>query len=57
MKRVGLPRPDSEILAVTQDIFNRVRNQALDLLDDAPAPVARESKPLAWFLEPRALDA
>jgi hypothetical protein len=57
MKRVGLPRSDGEILATTQDIFNRVRNQALDLLEDAPAPLARESKPLVWFLEPRALDA
>jgi flavin-dependent dehydrogenase len=57
MKRVGLPRSDHEILATTQDIFNHVRSQALDLLEDAPAPVVRESKPLVWFLEPRALDA
>lgn len=57
LRRVGLPRSDGEILETTQDIFNRVRNQALDLLEDAPAPVARESKPLVWFLEPRALDA
>ncbi|HEY5658071.1 MAG TPA: tryptophan 7-halogenase [Myxococcota bacterium] len=57
MKSLGLPRSDGEILATTAEIFNRVRSQALDLLEDAPAPVAREPKPLVWFLEPRALDA
>jgi flavin-dependent dehydrogenase len=57
MKRVGLPRTDAEVLEVTQEIFNRVHSQALDLLEDAPEPVSRESKPLGWFLEPRELDA
>jgi flavin-dependent dehydrogenase len=56
MKRLGQPRSEEEVLATTQEIFNSVRSRALDLLEDAPAPVAREEKLLAWFLEPRALE-
>jgi len=57
MKRLGCPRSDEEVVAATEEIFNSVLSRALDLLEDAPEPVAREAKPLAWFVEPRALDA
>jgi flavin-dependent dehydrogenase len=57
MKRLGFPRSDEEVVAATEEIFNSVLGRALDLLEDAPEPVAREAKPLAWFVEPRALDA
>ena len=56
VKRVGLPRSNREVLETTQEIFNAVRDRALDLLEDAPEPVAREPKPLAWFMAPRPLD-
>ena len=57
VKRVGLPRSNREVLETTQEIFNAVRDRALDLLEDAPEPVDREPKPLSWFMTPRALEA
>jgi hypothetical protein len=56
VKRVGLPRSNREVLETTQEIFNAVRDRALDLLEDRPEPAAREPKPLAWFMTPRALE-
>ena len=56
MKEVGRPRSEGEVLARTEQIFNAVRDRALDLLEGAPVHSRREPKPLAWFLEPRALD-
>jgi len=56
VKRVGLPRTDAEVHAMTEEIFNAVRNRALDLLEAAPAPVERSPKPLSWFVTRRALD-
>jgi flavin-dependent dehydrogenase len=57
MREVGLPRSEEAVLARTEQIFNQVRDRALDLLCDAAGTTQRERKPLAWFLEPRALDA
>jgi hypothetical protein len=57
IKEVGLPRSDEQVLAKTEEIFNVVWNRALDLLAGTPEPITRETKPLAWFLTPRALDA
>ncbi|MDH5567745.1 MAG: NAD(P)/FAD-dependent oxidoreductase [Myxococcales bacterium] len=56
MKEVGRPRSEGEVLARTEQIFNAVRDRALDLLEGTPGHGRREPKPLAWFLEPRALD-
>ncbi len=56
-RRVGCPRSPTDVIETTQEIFNAVRNRALDLLEDAPTPVEREAKPLVWFTSPRELDA
>lgn len=56
MKEIGLPRTDKQVLARTAEIFNTVYSRALDLLEGAEMPVAREPKPLTFFMGSSALD-
>jgi flavin-dependent dehydrogenase len=55
MKEIGLRHSERESLERTQDIFNRVRGQALGLLPGSSGPPA--PKPLSWFLGAASLDA
>jgi hypothetical protein len=55
MTEVGTPRPREAVLARTAEAFNHIRNRALDLLDDAPAPTVRTSLPLTAFMTSRPL--
>lgn len=56
VREVGEPTTNKEVLRRTEKIFNAVRDRGLDLLENAPEPVAREPQPLAWFMTPRKLE-
>jgi flavin-dependent dehydrogenase len=54
-QEVGTPRSREVVLARTAETFNQIRDRALDLLEDAPAPSARTPLPLAAFMTSRPL--
>jgi hypothetical protein len=49
-ERVGTDRSESEVMASTLEIFNRVRAQAACLLGEAEAPDAVAPLPMSAFL-------
>lgn len=55
MTEIGVARSDALELQRTGEIFNAVRDRALDLLDDVAAPAAREPMPLPRFMGRRPL--
>jgi len=55
-KEVGTNRSEDEVMKKTEEIFNLVRAQALQLLGKAPSACAVEPLPLKAFLGRRAID-
>jgi hypothetical protein len=52
---VAAPRTHKEVLRQTEEIFNAVRNRALDLVDRGEPVRPRTPMPLSWFMAPRDL--
>lgn len=48
--QIGTPRSRSEVLAKVAETFNRVRANALDILEGSPHPIKRNAVPLATFM-------
>jgi flavin-dependent dehydrogenase len=53
---IAAPRTDEKVFERTLEIFNVIRHQALDLLEDRDSPARRESLPLTAFVGESPLD-